>query len=73
MICQHENFQGKELTSSRPQSLRKGEMARKGSLSPLKTRKALEIKDFNILVKLWLRQSDVMLGIVMLLTSFAVM
>ena len=40
---------------------------------PQKHEKPLKIKDFKGLVKFWLRQSDVMLRIVMLLTSFAVM
>ena len=40
---------------------------------PPKTRKALDFKGFEVLVKFWLRQSDAMLRIVMLLTLFAVM
>ena len=40
---------------------------------PKKHKKPLKIKDFCILVKFWLRQSDVMLHIVMLLPTVAVM
>ena len=39
----------------------------------LKHENPLKFKDFKILVRFWLRQSDVMLHIVMLLTLFAVM
>ena len=60
------------VASSSPKARGKGAMVKGECFLPLKTRKAREIKDFEISVKFWLRQSDVMLRIVMLLTSFTV-
>jgi len=61
------------VAGSSPKGSRKGTMLKGGCFYPLKHEKSLNFKGFKILLKFWLRQSDVMLRIVMLLTSFAVM
>ena len=63
----------KKVTGSSPIDSKKGAILKNVCFEPLKTRKAPKIKDFKVLVMFWLRQSEVMLRIVMLLTPFAVM
>ena len=59
-----------KVVGSSPKVKKRCKGERRGG--PLKTQKAPAIKDFELLVKFWKRQSDVMLRIVMLLPMVAV-